>query len=273
MEPQLSELGRQNRGGHTVADVMRPAVTTVETDGHLAAAAYLMNHTNESALVVVDDADRPVAIVTEGDLLRAVAHGANTERALTADWMNSNPQTVRPDTTVSKAAQIMLDTANRHLPVVSDGRVVGIVGLADIADAFVHSVRLASVAVFVSDLTRSMAFYQPLLRYTITVSEVDAALLTGPDGSQLYLHQVSDGSMRRDDGVGVQWVSWTAGGPDDLDRCADVLKERGGYVRRDIVEGINVLEGRDPDGLPVLITYPGPDEAARHLINSRVHRP
>jgi hypothetical protein len=32
---------------------MRPAVTTVETHGHLAAAAYLMHHVNESALVVI----------------------------------------------------------------------------------------------------------------------------------------------------------------------------------------------------------------------------
>jgi CBS domain-containing protein len=49
---------------------MRPAATTVETEGHLAAAAYLMNHANQSALCVVDDADRPVALITEADLLR-----------------------------------------------------------------------------------------------------------------------------------------------------------------------------------------------------------
>jgi CBS domain-containing protein len=273
MEPQLSELERQARGGRTVAYVMRPAVTTVETGSHLASAAYVMHHAKESALVVVDDADRPVAIITEEDLLRAVANGVDTGRARIEDWMNRNPQTIRPNTTVTKAAQIMLDTASRHLPVVSDDRVVGIVANTDIVGALVRSVRLASVVVFVSDLTRSLAFYQPLLRYTMTLIDVDAALLTGPNGSQLYLHQVSDSSIRRTEGVGLQLMAWTAGGPDDLDRCTEVLKERNAYVRRDTNEGITVLEGRDPDGLPVLITYPGPDQAPRHLINARIYQP
>ena len=44
----------------------------------------------------------------------------------------------------------------------------------------------------------------------------------------------------------------------DLDRCSEVLKERGAYVGRDISEGITLLEGRDPDGLPIIIVYPGP---------------
>jgi CBS domain-containing protein len=252
---------------------MRPAVTTVETDSHLAAAAYLMSHASQSALVVVDAADRPAAIITEADLLRAVAHGADTERALIVDWMNRNPKSVRPDMTVTQAAQLMLDSAHRHLPVVSDGRVVGIVAITDIVDALVRSVRLASVMVFVSDLTRSLGFYQPLLRYAITVSDVDAALLAGPDGSQLYLHQVGDSAVRRNDGVGVGWVAWTAGGSHDLDRCAELLKERGAYERRDTSEGITVLEGRDPDGLPVLITHPGPDQLPRHLLSPRFYRP
>jgi predicted transcriptional regulator len=247
-------------------------VTTVETHSHLAAAAYLMNHANQSALVVVDDFDRPVAIITEADLMRAVAQGAETGQARIEDWMNRNPQTVGKDTAVIEATQIMVDTANRHLPVVSDDRVVGIVAISDIVHAIVRSVRLASVVVFVSDLARSLGFYQPLLRYTITVNDADAALLTGPDGSQLYLHQVSDGSARRDDGVGVQWAAWTAGGPEDLDRCTEVLKKRNAYVRRDIIESIDILEGRDPDGLPVLITYPGPDQTPRHLIDPRIEQ-
>jgi hypothetical protein len=157
--------------------------------------------------------------------------------------------------------------------VVSDGRVVGIVAIRDIFDALVGSVRLASVVVFVSDLNRSLGFYQPLLRYTITVSDADAALLAGPDGSQLYLRAVGDNPPRPTGGVGPQLVAWTAGGPDDLDRCAALLKERGGYERRDTSEGFTRVEGRDPDHLPVLITYPGPDRAPRHLISPRIYQP
>ena len=273
MEPAVPEPVGQT-GGYTVAHVMRPAVTTVEVHSHLAAAAYLMSHANHSALLVVDDAGRPVAIITEADLLRAVAHGADTGQALTTDWMNRNPQTIRPDAALTEAMRLMVDGGYRHLPVVSDDdRGVGMVAISDIVDAVTRSVRLASVVVYVSDLTRSLAFYQPLLRYPTTARDVEAALLTGPDGSQLYLHQVGDNSTRRSGGIGMQTVAWTAGGPDDLDRCTELLKQWGAYVGRDTGENFTSLEGRDPDGLPVIIAYPGPEQAPRHLIHLRIKQP
>jgi CBS domain-containing protein len=273
VQPQVPEPVEPARGGRTVADVMRPAVTTIETYSHLAAAAYLMNHAGQSALVVVDIDDRPTAIITESDLLRAVARGADTGRALIADWMNRNPATVRPEMTVTEAAEMMLHMASRHLPVVSGGRVVGIVAITDLVDALVKSMRLASAVVFVSDLGRSLGFYQPLLRYPITVSEAGAALLVGPSGSQLYLREVGGGPARDQDVAGVHLVAWTAGSPEDLDRCAELLKERGAYERRDTSEGFARVEGRDPDRLPVLITYPGPERAPRHMISPRVYSP
>jgi hypothetical protein len=170
------------------------------------------------------------------------------------------------------AMQDMVATGKRHLPVVLDGRLVGIVAASDLMAAVVHSVRLCGAVVFVSDLARSLSFYQPLLRYPITVGDADAALLIGPNGSQLYLRQaVGDRSVRRD-GFGVQWVGWTAGDADDLDRCGEVLKECGAYVGRDTSEGITLLEGRDPDGLPVIIVYPGAEHAPRHVIHDRIRR-
>jgi CBS domain-containing protein len=275
MEPQESEQHRNAGERYTVADIMRPAVTTVETDGHLAAAAYLMNHAQQSALVVVDTADRPVALITEADLLRATAQGAETGQARIEDWMNRDPQTIGPDVTASKAARIMLDTASRHLPVVSDSRLLGIVAVTDIVDVLVRSIRPGSVVVFVSDLTRSLAFYQPLLGYTLTASDVATALLTGPDGSQLYLRQVIDNGSteRHESGIGLQYVAWTSDGPRDLDRCSQALTEHGAYIRRDTSDGVDVLEGRDPDGLPVLITYPGPDQTQPDLISSHITPP
>jgi len=143
--------------------------------------------------------------------------------------------------------------------------------MSDLVDAVAHSVRLAAAVVFVSDLARSLSFHQQLVRFPITVTDADAALLTGPNGSQLYLRQVGDLSTRRD-GFGVQWVGWTAGDADDLDRCSWVLKERDAYVGRETSEGITLLEGRDPDGLPVIIVYPGAEHAPRHLIHGRIRR-
>src|SRR5262245_49047623 len=271
MEPPVSESAGQRPAAYTVADVMRQAATTVETQGHLAAAAYLMNHAGQSALVVVDDADRPTALITEADLLRAVAHGADTGRERISDWMNREPPTVGADTVVMAAMQVMVASGERHLPVVSDGRLVGIVAASDLMGAVVHSIRLCGAVVFVSDLAQSLSFYQPLLRYPITVGDADAALLTGPNGSQLYLRQAEEGSMRRN-GLGVQWVGWTAGDAADLDRCSDLLKERGAYVNRDTSEGMMLLEGRDPDGLPVIIVYPGAENSPRHVIHNRIRQ-
>jgi len=271
MEPPVSEFAGQRPPANTVADVMRPAATTVETQGHLAAAAYLMNHADQGALVVLDDANGPVALITEADLLRAVAHGADTGRERIVDWMTHNPPTVSPDTVVMEAMQRMVATGTRHLPVVSEGRLVGIVASSDLMDALAHSVKLCAAVVSVTDLARSLSFYEQLFRLPITASDADAALLTGPNGSQLYLRQTGDRSPRGD-GYGVQWVGWTAGDPEDLDRCSDLLKERGAYVSRDTTEGITLLEGRDPDGIPVIIVYPGAEHAPRHFIHTRIHQ-
>jgi CBS domain-containing protein/catechol 2,3-dioxygenase-like lactoylglutathione lyase family enzyme len=270
MKRQPAELERQTDGGFRVADVMRPAVTTVETGGHLAAAAYVMNHADQSALVVVDEGHRPVAMITEADLLRAIAHGAETGVARVNDWMDRNPQTVRPETSVTEAARLMVDAGKRHLPVVADARLVGIVGVSDLVDSLIRSVRLASVVLSVSDLTRSVDFYQPLLRYTVVARNDDAALLTGPDGSQLYLRAVGRGAQPDRGTAAIDCAVWTAGGPGDMDRCMEVLTERDAFTSRTDNDGVDLLQGSDPDGLPVFITYPGPDQAPRHVISGRL---
>src|SRR5215471_7786581 len=60
----------------TVADIMRRPVTTVDQYDHVAAAAYLMKHTAETALMVIDArTDQAVGIITEGDVAHAVADG------------------------------------------------------------------------------------------------------------------------------------------------------------------------------------------------------
>ncbi len=273
MKRQPADLEQPTSEGYRVGDVMRPPVTTVETAGHLAAAAYLMNHAGQSAVVVVNEAHRPVAIITEADLLRAVAHGAETGVDRVQDWMNSKPQTVDSVTSVTEAARLMIDAGHRHLPVVSDGQLVGIVGIDDVVDTLLRSVRLASIVLSVSDLTRSLDFYQPLLRYTVVSRTDEAALLAGPDGSQLYLRGVGRNPVPDDGRAALDCAVWTAGGSADLDRCVEFLTARGAFTNRTNREGVDVVQGRDPDGLPVLITYPGPDQTPRHVISQSVYQP
>src|SRR4051794_39543208 len=65
----------------TAGEGMRPATTTVESRAHLAAAAYLMKRSGDSALVVTTDDEnmRPRAVLTEADITKAVADGLDLE--------------------------------------------------------------------------------------------------------------------------------------------------------------------------------------------------
>ena len=72
---------------------------------------------------------RIVGIVTERDLLRAVASRARAAEARVRQWMTPDPVTIEPETTVEDAAKIMFEHNFRHLPVVKDGRPLGIVSL------------------------------------------------------------------------------------------------------------------------------------------------
>ena len=117
----------------TAADVMRPALTTVEANAHLAAAAYLMKHAGETALVVIDEeqAKRPVGLVTDADIARAVADCQDVNDVRIRDLMTTEPIIVAATASIQEVARSMVTRQLRHLPVVSD---VGLVGIIDIGD-------------------------------------------------------------------------------------------------------------------------------------------
>ncbi|MFF6881512.1 VOC family protein [Streptomyces sp. NPDC012474] len=131
--------------------------------------------------------------------------------------------------------------------------------------------RLASVVVFVHDHDASADFYGELLNMKVTVRTATAALLVSRNGFQVYLRTVGPNAMHPVGHVGAQYVIWTADGPDDFQRCERVLRARSDRVDTREAEGFTLIEGRDPSGLPVLVAYPGPDEAARLEIISRYY--
>jgi CBS domain-containing protein len=121
----------------TAADVMQPALSTVEPEDHAAAAAYLMRHARATALVVVDDerAKRPLGLITEADIVRAVADQKNLEQIRIRDLMTRDPTVITGDTSVRDAAESMLAGHFRHLPVVGNGGLIGIVDIGDVCRA------------------------------------------------------------------------------------------------------------------------------------------
>lgn len=131
--------------------------------------------------------------------------------------------------------------------------------------------RLASAIMFVHSLDRSVGFYQELLALDVTVQTNTAALLASPDGFQLYLRSMGTDAAHPLGGIGVQYLIWTADGPDDLRRCERVLRAHSAHVSSQTVDGFTIVEGRGPDNVPVVITYPGPDEVPRTEILSRIY--
>jgi CBS domain-containing protein len=113
----------------TVADLMVKNVLTVDPSDTIGEAAEKMNAANVGAVVVVEDFARIVGIVTERDLMSAVASRARAAEARVRQWMTPDPITVEPSVSIDEAANIMFEHNFRHLPVVKDGRPLGIVSM------------------------------------------------------------------------------------------------------------------------------------------------
>jgi CBS domain-containing protein len=117
----------------TVVDVMQPPVTTVEQNDHVAAAAYLMKRANATALIVTQaQTGQPVGIITDADVSRAVADGKNPNEVRIYELMTANPTVVNTATSIRDAAKVMTSRRFRHLPVIGDAGLVGIVDITDV---------------------------------------------------------------------------------------------------------------------------------------------
>ena len=81
--------------------------------------------------VLVMEGDSLVGILTERDILRAVAAGIQDD-TLVSDHMTRDPETMSPDDTTEHAAVLMIHGGFRHLPVLDEGRVAGIVSIRDL---------------------------------------------------------------------------------------------------------------------------------------------
>lgn len=130
-----------SHGPLTAADVMQPALSTVEPEDHAAAAAYLMRHAGATALVVVDDeeARRPLGLVTEADIVRAVADKKDLDQIRIRDLMTKDLTVITADASVREAAESMLAGHFRHLPVVGEAGLIGIVDIGDVCRALLVS--------------------------------------------------------------------------------------------------------------------------------------
>ncbi|HET7598105.1 MAG TPA: CBS domain-containing protein [Burkholderiales bacterium] len=105
--------------------VTAPAATTVID------AARLMRERRVGAVLVVEE-DRLAGVFTERDaLFRVIAEGLDVATTRLADVMTRKPRTIHPDKPFAEALHLMYEGGFRHVPVVEDGRPVGMISARD----------------------------------------------------------------------------------------------------------------------------------------------
>ena len=102
--------------------------------------AKFMAEKNVAAIVVISDDGKLSGIVTERDLTqRVLAKGLDPDKTTIGDIMTKDPDTLSPGDSALDALELMSVRKYRHLPVVEDGEVVGMVSIRDLYSAVKRS--------------------------------------------------------------------------------------------------------------------------------------
>jgi CBS domain-containing protein len=115
-----------------VREVMKTRLHMVEATATVGEAVSLMAQQRIGSTLVMDGS-RLIGIFTERDTVRAISQSHDAPSHEIESWMTRNPQTVDPEVDTEDALQTMLDRGFRHLPVVEDGKVIGMVSMRDLA--------------------------------------------------------------------------------------------------------------------------------------------
>ncbi len=121
-----------------VKDVMVKDIITVEAEATVGEAVELMNKHAIGCLVVMKKT-KPVGIVTERDMLkRVLAEPRDPQRVRVREIMSKPLASVTPQMNIEDAAGIMLERGIKKLPVVKNGRLVGLVTLTDLVFSYYY---------------------------------------------------------------------------------------------------------------------------------------
>jgi CBS domain-containing protein len=143
-----------------IREFMNRNITTVRLGSTMQQAAQILGHSSASDLMVLDDQECFVGVLSEGDLVRAIMprfeelmastgsllesftllgeHGREMAGKPIDDLVIRHPITFGPDDEAVKAAATMVSKSIRRLPIVQDGRLVGTISRADLALSVIH---------------------------------------------------------------------------------------------------------------------------------------
>ena len=111
---------------------MSTTLVTVAADATVAEAAQVMSIHHVGAALIVEGHTLH-GIFTERDIVRALAGEHDAASHSVAGWMTPAPTTLGPEASVAEARDRMLEEGFRHIPVLENGRLIGIVSLRDLS--------------------------------------------------------------------------------------------------------------------------------------------
>lgn len=125
----------------TVNDILKmkgEKVITIDPDTIVVNALVLMAENNIGAVLVMNKSGKVAGIFSERDLVRKIiVKGHNCETAQVSELMTADPTTVEPDDTLGECMNLMTDHKFRHLPVMKDGKLAGIISIGDVVKALI----------------------------------------------------------------------------------------------------------------------------------------
>ena len=116
----------------SILDAKGRSVETIRPDASVDLAIHRLTDKRIGVLVVSADGRRLDGVISERDLVRAIAHHGPRLFEMPVSKVMSPAVVCSPDTTIRDAMATMTRTRHRHLPVVADGVVVGLVSIGDV---------------------------------------------------------------------------------------------------------------------------------------------
>ncbi|GAB6945899.1 CBS domain-containing protein [Vulcanisaeta sp. JCM 16161] len=117
-----------------IKELIRDGIISCKSTDPITCAVAKMYMHNVGSVLVIDEDERPVGIFTERDLVRVVAEGISLDTPL-MKVMSRKLITANVSESVISAAMKMIENNIRHLPVVEEGRAVGMVSIRDLVRA------------------------------------------------------------------------------------------------------------------------------------------
>jgi citrate synthase len=157
----------------TVGDIMSSPAVTATPSETIAEATGRMQDQKVGSVVVVDG-KRAIGILTERDLVRFAASGADASATKVSEWMTDDPDTVAPDVEVAEAWKSLAEHGYRHIPVAKEGELVGIVSMRDL----VRIAQIRPVDQALTDVPKGLA--------GVVVAETEVGDVRGQEGFYHY---------------------------------------------------------------------------------------